>query len=985
LNSSRWQRIEALFAELIAQPAEARLRLLETLEPDDESLRAEVASLLACHLPDQPLSQVVRGAAASTFRIEPAEGMRLGAYLVTRKLGQGGMGTVYLAVRADDQYRQQVAIKLLSLGMETAESVERFRRERQILASLEHPYIARLLDGGAAQLAGFAYETPYFVMEHVEGEAVNEYCQNHRLDVAGRLRLFLKICEAVAYAHRKLVVHRDLKPGNILVTAEGSPKLLDFGVAKLLKEDGVSGLTVAGSSLTPDFASPEQVLAEQITTATDVYSLGAILYLLLTGVKPHRFVTHTTREIQQVICETDPQKLSDAAPQLRGQLEGDLEAIVSMAMRKEPERRYSSVEQLSADLVRYLDGWPVTARPDNFQYRAGKYVRRNKTAIAAGVLIAVALAGGTTAATLEARQASRAQLRAEQDRERAVTSQGQAEASRTRAEASQRDALQQAQEATRQRESADAQRQEAESQKAGAETQRRIAERRFDQVHQLAGKFLMDFHNQISRLPGSTPARKMMIQTGLTYYDTLVQEAGNNRELLEEIASGYDRLGDVQGNPAFANLGDAKGALASYGKALAIRQKIADPSPEFWRDQISNRVRFSQVTMGQVDYKSAEQALQEAFQMAQRSPAADSLEVQSALSQAYGALGDLRLAQSRRNDAIEPYTKQLDLAVKLAPRRTDPVDAEARISLAHTKLGDVLGVLKRVPESLEHLHLALEIDKRLADSNPTNTLLGRKVYITYFLLGRTLSSAMGREYARPGELQACLEQSSILADKMAAADPDNLGALADVISSASSLGDWLRVEKRPAEALAPLNKAVAAAEHIKTLTGQDSGNQDSLILSHRRLATALTDAGKYDEAFDHYTKAENYLAYSESRNPGLLRNASRLAGILEGKAEWFAAQLRWNEAAAAFEKLIAMYEPLVARDPKNDNYLSDRPHFYVRLADSYAAVSRWDAAVTAMQTALQRFHEIETNRPLIKAEEAERGDAGVKLAKWSHR
>jgi serine/threonine protein kinase len=487
LRPDRWQRVEALFADLVEQPSAARARLLETLPPEDQDLREELSSLLANDCLGRPLEQIIHSMAVSALSSTEAEGGRLGSYRIVRKLGEGGMRTVFLAVRADDEYQQQVAIKVVTQGRETLQSVERFRRERQILASLEHPYIARLLDGGSGRIEGFAKDTPYLVMELVEGEPVTDYCLRNHLDVKGRLDLFLKICEAVAYAHRKLVAHRDLKPSNILITAEGSPRLLDFGIAKLLTEDGTGDLTaVAGLAMTPDFASPEQVLQTQITTASDIYSLGAILYLLLTGVKPHCFENLTPFEVRKVVCDTEPQEMAVAAPQLRSQLQGDLEAIVSMAMRKEPEHRYSSVEQLSADLLRHLQGWPVTARQGNFKYRAGKYLRRNRTAITAGVFIACALGVGTTAATIEAVRAS--QARAEREREGAVISQALAEARG-------RDARQQAQEALRQREYADVER-------AEAETQRHAPERRFEQVHQLAGTFLLDFHYAIAKLPG---------------------------------------------------------------------------------------------------------------------------------------------------------------------------------------------------------------------------------------------------------------------------------------------------------------------------------------------------------------------------------------------------------------------------------------------------------------------------------------------------
>ena len=977
MSSARWQRIEALFAELIAQPAEDRLRLLESLVPGDEELRLEVRSLLECDVPDQSLQKVVRSAAAAVFPAQLPKQERLGPYEVIRKLGQGGMGTVYLAVRADDQYHQQVAIKLITLGMESAEAVERFRRERQILASLTHPYIARLMDGGSARIEGLLHETPYFVMEYVEGEPINAYCERQQLDVAGRLQLFLKVCEAVTYAHRNLVVHRDLKPGNILVTPEGSPKLLDFGIAKLLNEGGADTRhTFTGLRLTPDYASPEQVLETQVTTATDVYSLGAILYFLLTGTKPHRFSTYTAQEINHVICEIDPPKFAEAAPHLRGQLHDDLEAIVGMAMRKEPDRRYASVEQLSADINRYLEGWPVDARPNRFPYRAGKYIRRNKTWIAASVVVAVSLIAGTAVATFEAVQASRAQARAEQERERAIISQSQAETSR-------QEALRQAQEARRQREFVEQERHESELQRAEADAQRGIAERRFDQVHQLAGKFLMDFHDAISRLPGATPARKMVVQTGLAYYDTLVKEAGNNRVLLEEIANGYDRLGDVQGNTAMANLGDPKGALASYRRAFSIREKIADPSPKFQRERIANRVRMSQITMDQLDWKSTEQYLQEALKMCLQSPAAESFLIQTELSRIYGAIGDLRWTQGRPSEAVEPYQKVLEIATRLAPQRPNSLDAEASISFGHTKLGDLLGHLKRIPEAMAHLRLAVETDKRHSDSQPNNMVLKRKLFITYHISSRALSSSLASPYARPGELRHYLEEAFRLAESMAAADPDNLAGKADVIVAASALGDWFLTEKRPEDAVPPLLKAVAEAEFVKTKSGQDSVNQANLILAHRRLGTALTDAGKYEQAWEHFARAREYLNHSESKTPGLINNAVRLAGIIEGESEWYAVQHRWKESAAGFQKLLEIFDSLIKRDPERESFLKERPHFYMRLADCYAGMSQWDSAANAIKGGLERFQEIERRRPLVKAEVVERDEARAKSARWN--
>ena len=976
MDPKRWSQIETLFTELITHPAEDRARLLDARTAGDTELRREVESLLACDLPDRSLDKIVRAATTAQFQVEPAEGERLGAYRLIRKIGQGGMGSVYLAARADDHYRKQVAIKLVSLGMETAESLERFRRERQILASLEHPYIARLLDGGSARLEGFPHETPYLVMEYVEGIPLTTYCDRHQLDLHARLQVFLKVCEAVSYAHQKLIVHRDLKPGNILVTADGTPRLLDFGIAKLLREEGLDGeTTLAGLGLTPDYASPEQIREEPITTAADVYSLGAILYLLLTGVKPHRFTTNTPQEVRQVICETDPPKMSEATTPWRAQLRGDLEAIVSMAIRKEPERRYASVEQFTADILRQLRGWPVTARQGNFRYRTGKYFRRNRVAITAAVLVAGALMVGATAATVEAVRASRAQATAEHDRELAFASQSRAEDSRRNADA-------QAAEALRQRAFAETERHIAEMQKAAAETQRLRAERRFEQVHELSGKFLLDFHNAIEKLPGATPARKMVVETGLRYYDTLIKDAGNNRDLLEEIANGYDRLGDVQGNPAYANLGDTAGAVSSYRKALAIRERIDDPAPPFWHDRIQGSVKLAQVEIVRGEFEDCEHNILSALTMARRSPAATSVPVRIALARAYGAYGDLRINQGRQGEAIEPLSRLLDLDVQIAREESDRDESDGAISLAQTKLGDVLSTLGREEEALPHLRLALAIDKRLSGAQPNNGPLARRLFITYYMLGRVLRSRLGQPLGAQGEVEGYMEQASILADRMVAGDPDNRQALFDVAAIGSSWGDYLRVKGDTAAALAPLGKAVDAGERLHRLSGPGSGNQDLLRQVHQRFAAGLSAARRFEEASEHLKKAEEYVADAEKKNPGLARNSAGMAEILDSRASMYVAQKRWAEAVPVYQQLIATFEPLFQRDPNNAGYLSERPRHYAGLADCYASLSKWDLAISAIQLALERFREIELRRPLEKAEQAEREAAVAKMAQW---
>ncbi len=286
------------------------------------------------------------------------------------------MGAVYLAERDDREYRMRVAIKVLRSDLDSGSVAQRFRQERQILAELEHPNIARLLDGGSTDGG-----VPYFVMEHVEGVPIDAYCEARQLSLRQRLELFRTACAAVAHAHGKRVVHRDLKPGNILVTAEGTPKLLDFGIAKLLIARPASEHTVTGTRvMTPEYASPEQWRGSPVTAASDVYSLGVVLDRLLTGRGPYRPTLSLPDEIGRAICEDDPEPPSAAAPQARHRLAGDVDAIVLKALRKEPERRYGSAEELSEDIRRHLEGRPVTARRDRLAYRADRLLRRNKAA-----------------------------------------------------------------------------------------------------------------------------------------------------------------------------------------------------------------------------------------------------------------------------------------------------------------------------------------------------------------------------------------------------------------------------------------------------------------------------------------------------------------------------------------------------------------------------------------------------------------------------
>jgi len=411
----KWDQVKELFTLALERDPEERSDFLRQACADDDSLRSEVESLLssfdgtATFLEDCPAADLLSAPSRAMA------GRRIGAYRIIREIGHGGMAVVYLGERDDQNYRKQVAIKMVKPGIDTEQVLQRFRNERQTLAALDHSNIVKLLDGGSSEDG-----SPYLVMEHVEGLPIDQYCDVHKLPIDDRLRLFREVCSAVQYAHEKLVIHRDLKPANILITKSGVPRLLDFGIAKLLNPECFQTPLVTRTDwrpMTPEYASPEQIRGHSVTTATDIYSLGVLLFELLTGHRPYRFAGQSLLEIERLVCDTDPEKPSavinrkeervshdgeartaitpESVSDLRGlqpaelqrRLRGDLDTIVMKALRKEPERRYGSVEEFSRDIERYLTGMPVKARKSTITYRGGRFLHRHKESLAAALVV----------------------------------------------------------------------------------------------------------------------------------------------------------------------------------------------------------------------------------------------------------------------------------------------------------------------------------------------------------------------------------------------------------------------------------------------------------------------------------------------------------------------------------------------------------------------------------------------------------------------
>ncbi len=512
MSPELWRQARQIFEDALDQEPAAREAFVRASCKDDKRLFEEVASMLASYdtADDVFLNPVIQGVKQS----DRLEGRQLGPYRILHRLGQGGMGAVYLAERADDQFRRRAAVKLVRPGYDDGHLMRRFSNERQLLAVLDHPNIVKLLDAGVTDDG-----IPYLVMDYVEGQPIDKYCETRGLSIPEKLALFREVCAAVHCAHRNLVVHRDLKPSNILVTPDGTPKLLDFGIAKLLRPEygaGAIGLTRTMQPMTPEFASPEQVTGQPITTSSDVYSLGVLLYRLIAGKHPYEMNTSSAAEVERTICETNPERPSAVAKAKAGRKRGvssDLDNIVLMAMRKEPQRRYPSAEHLSEDIRRYLGNQPVTARKDTLLYRASKFVSRNRYGVAAAAVAVIAMFASITYAG---------------------------------------------------------------NQKLRAAGERGKAEARLAQLQHSQHFMLFELDDKLRE--SVTLGRKLLVTEATKQINILAEEAGGDEKLLVEAAKGYHKIGDLQGNPLVPNLAEYQEARESYLKSLQLGQRIK-PGP----------------------------------------------------------------------------------------------------------------------------------------------------------------------------------------------------------------------------------------------------------------------------------------------------------------------------------------------------------------------------------------------------------------------
>jgi serine/threonine protein kinase/tetratricopeptide (TPR) repeat protein len=772
-GSGAWDRVNGLFHQALElEPAE-REAFLSKIAGDDPVLAGEVRSLLSAH-------QASTGFLATPLAVQligtASPGDKLGPYRIVEQIGRGGMGVVYRATRDDESFTKEVAIKLIDPGMRSDEILKRFRSERQILAMLDHPHIARLIDGGSAPDG-----SPYLVMEHVSGRPLLDYCDDQRLSIDARLAIFLAVCDAVQFAHQRLVVHRDLKSDNILVTDEGSPRLLDFGIAKLLSPEGgaPAGTVTAplNRMLTPDYASPEQIRGEPATVAGDVYSLGVILYELLSGSRPLQFTTRTPEEILRVITQVDPappssvaarspagaaaDRRGDTTQRLKRRLAGDLDYVALKALEKDPARRYGSVEQLAADIRRHLDGLPVLARGRSTAYLMSRFVRRHRAAVVASGLVAVSLVAGLVGTAWQARVAS-------QERDR--------------------------------------------------------ANRRFTDVKDLAHAVVFDLHDAIANLPGSTKARETLVHHALRYLDGLSREARGDLSLQRELALAYSKVGDVQGRPMFPNLGQTSAALESYDKALSLLRAVSKAQPESTtvvHDLIVVSQRRSDLLgiMGRPREAMSEAANARQRILSELSRRPDDLRFQTDLCVAYGRLINMKQAAADTMGAIEECTAYLALAEKMF--RASPGDPGYRRGalISCTKMAELRAMRGDRDSALIFYRRAEGLALEAVAALPNNTDASRDLSIVY--------GAHGLFLADGGELDSALAvygHGMKIAEDLAGSDPDNALQQADVAAGHYEIGTMLMKGRRYAAAE---RRFAEAFDRYARLAAADTGNAES--------------------------------------------------------------------------------------------------------------------------------------------------------------
>ncbi|HRH41269.1 MAG TPA: protein kinase [Pyrinomonadaceae bacterium] len=803
MSPKQWKKVKAIFNKATELPTAEQSAFLKNY---DSEIRLEVEKMLLAVeeeglLLNTPIVNFKEFAATTLPE-------KIGEYKIIREVGQGGMGTVYEALRETENFKQKVALKIIKRGMNNEIILKRFRAEQQILATLEHPNIGRFLNGGKT-----AEGLPFYAMEFIEGLPIDEFCLKNNLSIEEKVTLFREVCSAVSYAHTQLIVHRDLKPSNIIVTEKGIPKLLDFGIAKVLNIDSTEiGTATQLGMMTPQYASPEQIRGEKVTTLSDVYSLGVIFYEILTGEKPYQTEGKNYAEILDIITQTEPVKPSEyrQSTTFNSQLKGDLDTIALKTLQKSPERRYQSVEQFSEDLRRHLVGLPITARPDTFQYRLSKFVGRNRVGVAAAGLIFLSLLLGIGTTAWQAQR---------------------------------------------------------------AEKQRLLAEKRFAEVRTIANNVVFKYTDLITNLPNSTEVRETLLQDATAYLDNLAQDAQGDFALQNELALAYLKLAEIQGKVNASSTGNTVGAIQNFEKAIVLLEEISnlgknETALQAKRNLIDVYDKIS-ATMSRAnlnpekrrDYLDKRIVLIE--NLLQINP--KDLKMKTELGRANAAVGN-RILGSNFEQGIKYYQEKVEPILREAEEIAHDdnetmrlgIRVNSRLGLAFIEQGQLQKELGENPlenfqKSYDYYSKAFKIYEKNLAKDPQN-LSNKRNYVVGIV---TIAIAL-RELQRFDESLEYFEKGRKLYEEIAEFDSKNLQATFDLGDFYSARALLFVRKKEFSAAFADFEKSL---DFLEKVISTDKNHHEAITYKTDSLldyADALAGSGNHEKALKIVQKTEDF-------------------------------------------------------------------------------------------------------------------------------
>jgi eukaryotic-like serine/threonine-protein kinase len=825
--------VDRLFEEASQLSPEQRLEFLETNASNPE-VRREVLSLLAHDEFAQPFFQAAIQSAAASVLTDMAlpPGARIGAFTIVRMVGRGGMGAVYLANRADGGFEQTVAIKVIQSFNPTPRLRERFEQERQILARLSHPNIARLLDGGETPSG-----SPYFVMEYVSGEEIDSYCNRRSLNLSARLQLILHVAEAVQYAHENLVVHRDLKPENTLVGEDGIPKLLDFGIAKVLDPLSGQAATTVTRVLTPEYASPEQIRGDAVTTAADIYSLGAVLYRLVTGRPPHSIEGLSPLEAARKVSEEDITVPRDVP--------ADVAAILRKALHNDPLHRYRSAAEFSNDIERFLDGKAVLAVPDSMGYRTAKFVRRHWIVVAAAAAVMLSLTVGAAVAIRQGRR----------------------------------------------------------------------AEQRFAEVRELSNQFLFEFEGAIHDVPGTLKARELVIKTAQRYLDRLAQDAGGDRTLIHELADAYQKLGDVQGNTVGGNIGDVKSALASYRRAVTLRDSVGDAQASNTKIRVA--YLFALISLANEEAVSGDPA--RALPLCEKAVStvdawlkngSNDPDLLTSGANSYSQLSTHQMKNGDFQGAVASARHSVALQIRARELRPQEEKLLRAVAVRYWGVGSAEKLAGHAQEAVAAYSTAKDLLRQVAQHSPGNAQSKRELLGASWILANAMVDVLHEQKKSQESALLLWEDAWRMGTQLLKEDPGNALVEDDLTLINLGRATCLRELGHSRDALEILTPAIAAQERRYGAAPENRTAEYYLALLEVESADCRRDLSDLAESLKAHRAAESIFGRLISENPNNFQYRHDSVSNLKGSGDILAQLGDYDGAGTMYRKALEIADSM---------------------------------------------------------------------------